>query len=181
MRSLQGKGILLSVIISQIMLYSHPAVSTNQGRGEVTLNGQIIASACAIGTNSIDQTIKMKTLPISQIMRDGQSGRQNFSITLVNCVLEKPNPALSDWHYFEVTFDGRDDGGYFGIDGSAKGIALKISDESGNVAVPGIPMMKNEINPGEMTFHYYLRLVSNRQVFKAGEYASTVRFKMDYY
>ncbi|MGU9757797.1 fimbrial protein (plasmid) [Serratia marcescens] len=181
MSLLQGKKGLLSVILAQLTLYSYPTFSANQGSGEVTVNGRIIASACAIDTDSIDQTIKMKTLPISKMIRDGQSERQAFSITLINCVLEKFHPALGDWRYFEVTFDGREDGGHFGIDGSTRGIALQISDDKGNVAVPGKPMTKNEIHPGEMTFHYGLRLVGNHQVLKAGEFVSTVRFKMDYY
>ncbi|MGK9009931.1 fimbrial protein [Serratia marcescens] len=181
MRVLQGKKVLLSVILAQLTLYSYPAFSANQGRGEVLVNGRIIASACAIDTDSVDQTIKMRTLPISKMMREGQSERQVFSITLVNCVLEKFNPRLDDWRYFEVTFDGREDAGHFGIDGSARGMALQISDENGNIAIPGKPMAKNEIHPGGMMFHYGLRLVGNRQVLKAGEYVSTIRFKMDYY
>lgn len=181
MRLLQGKWILPSIIAAQISLYSNPVLSANQGRGEVTMNGRIIASACAIDTESVDQTIKMKTLPISQVIRDGQSERQAFSIKLVNCVLEKFNPALDNWRYFEVTFDGREDAGYFGLDGSAKGIALQISDEKGNIVVPGTSMAKGAVHPGKMTFNYGLRLVGNHQVLKAGEYASTVRFKMDYY
>ncbi|MGO3397576.1 MAG: fimbrial protein [Serratia proteamaculans] len=181
MYPLQGKWILLSVLSAQIMLHSPPSLSANQGRGEVAMNGRIIDSACAIDTESIDQTIKMATLPVSQIMRDGQSNRQKFSIKLINCVLEKLKPGLNNWRYFEVTFDGREDGGNFGIDGSASGIALQISDEGGNVATPGLPMNKKEIHAGEMTFNYGLRLVGNRRVLKAGEYSSTVRFKIDYY
>lgn len=122
-----------------------------------------------------------ETFPISQIMRNGQSDRQPFNITLVSCGLEKPHPELDDWRYFEVTFDGREDAGYFAIDGSARGISLQISDESGNIAVPGAPMAKGGNRTGEMTFNYGLRLVKNHQVLKLGEYTSTVRFKMDYY
>ncbi len=181
MGPLSDKWIFLSAILAQVMLYSPPTLSANQGYGEVTMNGRIIASACAIDTDSIDQTIRMATLPVSQIMRDGQGERQAFSITLVNCVLEKFNPALEDWRYFEVTFDGREDAGYFGIDGSAGGVALQITDEGGNIATPGLPMAKNDIRPGGMTFNYGLRLVGNNQILKAGEYSSTVRFKMDYY
>ncbi|MBD8216998.1 type 1 fimbrial protein, partial [Erwinia persicina] len=51
----------------------------------------------------------------------------------------------------------------------------------GNVAAPGMPMAKNEIQPGTMEFNYGLRLMGNNQVMKAGSYYSTVRFKMDYY
>ena len=176
-----GNWILHSAMLVNLLLCSSLAQSANQGRGEVTLNGRIIASACAIDTESGDQTITMATLPVSQIIRDGQGELHEFTIKLVNCTLEKFNPALDDWRYFAVTFDGREDAGLFGVDGNAKGIALQISDARGNVAAPGIPMEKNEIQPGTMAFNYGLRLIGNSQVMKAGSYYSTVRFKMDYY
>ncbi|ASM15412.1 type 1 fimbrial protein [Serratia marcescens] len=181
MHSQHGKRILHSAVLVNLLLCSSLAHSANQGRGEVTVNGRIIASACAIDTESGDQTITMATLPVSQIIRDGQGELHEFTIKLVNCTLEKFNPELDDWRYFAVTFDGREDAGLFGVDGNAKGIALQISDTRGNVAAPGMPMAKNEIQSDTMAFNYGLRLMGNNQVMKAGSYYSTVRFKMDYY
>lgn len=177
MSSLQGRWLWLSAFI----LMSASALAANQGRGEVTVNGRIIASACAIETASRDQTINMGASPIGQIIRDGQGEKRDFSIQLVNCALEKFNPELADWRYFQVTFDGREDGGLFAIDGDAKGIALKITDDFGNVAAPGVPVEQYAIQPGAMTMNYGLRVVGNNQLMKAGDYSSTVRFKMDYY
>lgn len=181
MVSQRGKRILQRSVFIQLLLCSHLAMSANQGRGEVTVNGRIIASACAIDTNSVDQTIIMTTLPVSQIIRDGQGKINPFSIKLVNCILEKINPELDDWRYFKVTFDGRSDAGLFAINGNAKGIGLQISDAKGNIATPGIPMGENDIQPGSMEFNYGLRLIGNHQILDAGSYYSTVRFKMDYY
>ncbi|MGA9617236.1 MAG: fimbrial protein [Serratia proteamaculans] len=181
MHSQHGKRTLHSAVLVNLLLCTSLAHAANQGRGEVTLNGRIIASACAIDTESVDQTITMATLPVSQIIRDGQGELHEFNIKLVNCTLEKFKPSLDDWRYFSVTFDGREDAGLFGIDGNAKGIALQISDRQGNIATPGMPMAKNELQPGIMEFNYGLRLIGNNQVMKVGSYYSTVRFKMDYY
>lgn len=155
--------------------------AANQGRGEVTVSGRIIASACAIDTDSRDQTINMGASPVGQIIRDGQGDKRDFSIKLVNCALEKFNLELADWRYFQVTFDGREDSGLFAIDGDAKGIALQIVDGLGNVATPGVPVAQYAIQPGTMTMNYGMRVVGNNQLMKAGDYSSTVRFKMDYY
>ncbi|MBL5905346.1 fimbrial protein [Serratia fonticola] len=181
MYSLRGKRILRGAVLINLLLCSHSAISANLGRGEVTMNGNIIASACAIDTKSVDQTVALALVPISQVIRDGQGELHEFSIKLVNCTLERLDPQLDDWRYFEVTFDGRDDAGLFGIDGNAKGMALQISDRWGNVAAPGVPMAKNDIRPGTMEFKYGLRLVGNNQLMEVGSYHSTVRFKMDYY
>lgn len=143
--------------------------------------GAIIETACAIDTLSRDQTINMGILPVSQIARDGQGLIQPFSIRLVNCVLTRQDTSLPDWHHFKITFDGSSDVGLFGIEGEAKGVALQLTDSQGNIVTPGAPLPGSIIHAKEMLLHYSLRLVSNHQLLRAGEYTSTVRFKMDYY
>jgi len=177
----QNKNVGNIALFISCLFFSPWILAANQGRGEVTVNGRIIASACAIDTQSLNQTITMKTLPVGQIIRDGQGELQSFTIKLVNCVLEKTNPGHGDWRYFEVTFDGKAEGQRFGIDGAAKGIALQISDAQGNIATPGVPLVKRDILPGDMALDYGLRVVGNYQNLRAGDYFSTVKFKMDYY
>lgn len=172
---------LLRMLFASVMLLPTLLFAANQGSGEVSVQGRIIASACAIDTESRDQTINMGNIPISRVIRDGQGESHPFSIKLINCVLEK---ALSDktaWRYFEITFDGDNDSGFFGLAGKAKGIALQISDAQGQVAAPGIPLIKHEIEPNTMTLNYSMRLVGNSQVLSAGDHYSTLRYKMDYY
>ncbi|WP_236720706.1 fimbrial protein [Serratia marcescens] len=164
-----------------MMLTSTLLFAANQGSGEVSVQGRIIASACAIDTDSRDQTINMGNIPIGRIIRDGQGEAYPFSIKLVNCALEKTPATKGNWRYFEITFDGENDSGLFGLHGEAKGIALKIIDAQGQIATPGVPLLKSEIEPNEMTLSYSIRLVGNNQIVDAGEHYSTVRYKMDYY
>lgn len=160
----------------------HPALSVMpQGWGQVNMVGAIIEAACAIDTLSRDQTINMGTLPVSQIARDGRGGLQPFSIRLVNCVLARQNSALPNWRYFQITFDGSAQAGLFGVEGEAKGIALQLTDSLGNIAQPGTPLPLGDITAKDMLLNYSLRLVSNQQALRAGEYFSTVKFKMEYY
>lgn len=168
-------------LILMTMQISPVSAVTPMGWGRVNMSGNIIDTACAIETDSRDQAIVMATLPVSQIIRDGRGDKNPFTIKLVNCTLEHPNPQLPHWQYFEVTFDGINDGELFGIQGMAKGVALKITDQNGNVATPGKAMPLTPIIPGDMQLNYALQLIGNNQVIRAGEYRSTVRFKMDYY
>lgn len=172
---------LLRMLFASVMLLPTLLFAANQGSGEVSVQGRIIASACAIDTESRDQTINMGVMPISRVIRDGQGDAHSFSVKLVNCVLEKPVHSQEEWRYFEITFDGENDSGLFGLAGKAKGIALQITDAQGQVALPGIPLQKNKIEPNAMTLNYSMRLVGNKQVAEAGEHYSTVRYKMDYY
>lgn len=174
-------GALPLFLLVNICIVNPVQSSQLQGWGQVNMVGAIIETACAIGTLSRDQTINMGILPISQIVRDGQGLIQPFSIRLVSCILTRQDTSLPDWRHFQITFDGSMDAGLFGIEGDAKGVALQLADSQGNIATPGTPLQGGEISAKDMLLNYSLRLVSNHQLLRAGEYTSTVRFKMDYY
>lgn len=164
-----------------ILLPIENSQATASGWGRVNMQGTVIETACAIDTNSRDQTIDMSVLPLSQIIRDGRGGSRPFSIRLVNCVLDRIDKTLPKWQRFQVTFDGRVDNGLFGVDGAARGVALQLADSYGNIVMPGAPTPSLDITEGDRELNYSLRLVSNKQVLRSGEYTSTIKFKMDYY
>ncbi|HHQ4314452.1 TPA: fimbrial protein [Serratia fonticola] len=164
-----------------LMLLPIQSSQAAAGWGRVNMQGAVIETACAIDTDSRDQTIDMSVLPLSQIMRDGQGLTRPFSIRLVNCVLDRIDDNLPQWQRFQVTFDGRVDNGLFGVDGQAQGVALQLTDRYGNIIMPGNPTSLPDIVVGERELNYSLRLVSNQQTLRSGEYTSTIRFKMDYY
>jgi len=155
--------------------------ATDSGSGRVHISGMIIDTACAIDVNSIDQTIDMGVVPISLIIRDGQGKTKDFSINLVKCVLDKSEKNLSIKRNFQITFDGYNDDNLFGVDGEAKGVAMKISDSEGHIAEPGTALPAGNIDTTDMSLKYTLQLVSNNKKLQAGDYTSTIKFKMDYY
>lgn len=173
-------GMLYSAFCLLMLLPMQSSVAA-AGWGRVNMQGAVIETACAIDTNSRDQTIDMSVAPLSQIIRDGQGAIRPFSIRLINCVLGRIDENLAKWQRFQVTFDGRVDNGLFGVDGQARGVALQLSDSEGNIVSPGNPTPLLDITEGDRALNYSLRLVSNQQQLRSGEYTSTIRFKMDYY
>ncbi|BEM59852.1 pilin [Serratia marcescens] len=174
----------LTVVFSLIFTMSAlsaQAASTLQGWGRVNMQGAIIDTACAIAVDSRDQTIDMEVVPVADIIRDGQGKTKSFIIELVNCELERPGSKFPDWTQFQVTFDGNAEGDLFGVTGDASGIALQITDEFGNVATPGNPLPRKDITPGEMKMNYAIKLIANNHALKAGDYFSSIRFKLDYF
>lgn len=170
-----------SLLIISMLYTALAAAVTNQERGIVNMEGTIIDSACAIDVGSQDQTIDMDIIPISKIVRDGEGNQRNFSIRLINCILERSKPGHAGWNNYQVTFDGAKDGNAFGVKGGAEGIALTITDSSGNVALPGTAMPARELISDDLDLNYSLKLIGNRKTLRAGEYRTTIRFKMDYY
>lgn len=174
------KGYLITApCLLSLWGFSAQGAHSVQGWGRVNMQGSIIDTACAIAVESREQTIDMESVPLADIIRDGQGRSKPFSITLVNCITERPEK--EDWKQFQVTFDGDVDGNLFGIRGEASGVALKITDAAGNIAEPGIPLPGDNIHPGSMTLNYNLKLVANSHALKAGDYFSFVRFKLDYF
>lgn len=145
------------------------------------MQGAVIETACAIDTDSRDQTIDISVMPLTKIIRDGQGLTLPFTIRLVNCVLNRVDDNLTQWQRFQVTFDGRVDNGLFGVDGQAEGIALQLTDRHGNIIMPGNPTPLPDVVVSDRELNYFLRLVSNQKTLRSGEYTSTIRFKMDYY
>ena len=153
-----------------------------QGSGLVTLNGSITETPCAIDTQSRDQSIDLGATPIGVMARDGQGKAHPFHIHLVNCQIARLDPSQEDWRYFQVTFEGSVDRGFFGLSGDARGVALMLTDSSGRIAHPGEPLLPGELSSaGEQTLDYTLRLVGNQQRLLAGDFRTTLRFRMNYY
>jgi len=151
------------------------------GHGKVRMQGAVIEAACAIDIDSRDQTIDMSILPVSQLLRDGQSKSHWFTINLVNCFLHRVAGNQPDWSHFQIMFDGPIDHGLFSVQGLARGVALQISDATGNIATPGENLPDISFVGGTQKLNYSLRLMGNQQKLRVGNYNSTIRFRMNYY
>jgi type 1 fimbria pilin len=160
---------------------SQAAPTASAGNGSVSMTGAIIDTACAIDIGSRTQSIVLPTLPVGQLIREGQGPTHPFAIRLVNCTLSRPDPREPNWQTFQVTFDGPADGTRFRIAGAAQGIALQIADGDGRVALPGIALPLQAVKPGTLVLPYTLRLVGNTQPLQPGDYRAAIRFKLDYY
>ncbi|MCC8466064.1 MULTISPECIES: fimbrial protein [Photorhabdus] len=152
-----------------------------QGYGRVSMQGTIIDTACAIDAGSRDQTIELATIPVSRMIHDERGAVRPFSIRLINCVLTSAALGKPDWRHFQVMFDGVPDGNNFRLSGVAQGVALQITDIYGNQAYPGTPLPVGDLQAEQMKLNYVMRLVGNRQLLQAGQYRTTVRFRLDYH
>lgn len=179
---MRSRVFFLSVFSCIFSLWALPAAqaAVDDGRhGRVNMHGAITDAACAIAVESRDQVIDMEVIPLADVRRDGHGRSKSFSIRLVNCIAaikEKP-----ERRQFEITFDGDHDGNYFGVYGEASGVALRITDEYGNQALPGKALPLRDITMVDKVLNYTLTLMANQRDLKAGVYFSTIRFKLDYF
>lgn len=157
------------------------AGNTSFGWGVVNMQGAIIETACAIAVESQSQSIDIEVISLADMSRDGKGRVKPFAIELINCVIERQDKAKPDWKHFQITFDGEAEGDLFSVRGEASGIALKITDQNGKMALPGRPLAHEDITSGNRKLNYNLHLVTNHKALKAGEFFSAIRFKLDYF
>lgn len=168
------------VLTSLTIFQSSQLPASEAGNGVVNMEGVIVERPCAIDVGDSEQVLTMDEVPVSQIVRDGRGPQKSFTIQLVDCVLQRLDPDKPDWQTFSVTFNGENDQGYFGLSGDARGIALAITDEAGNLARPGYVMSPAAIIPDEMLLRYNVNLVGNLKTLQAGDYQAAIRFTMAY-
>lgn len=176
-----GKRVFLCILIFSPLNLTALATELTPFQGRVNMQGSILDGACAIAAGSQEQIIDLDILPLAEIVRTGQSTAHPFSIELINCLLTSSEIEPQNSKRFQMTFDGEADGHLFSVKGEAKGIALQIADESGNIATPGEPLSSKASPLSAMQLSYSLRLISNNQPLHAGAYSSAVRFTLDYY
>lgn len=171
--------VVASCLLSALFCASATA-ETIFGRGRVVMEGSIIETACAIEMNSREQVIEITTVSTSLLVKNRRAIAKPFAIRLIKCTLPGFEPFIPDWQAFRATFDGIKDGALLGIEGEAQGVGLQIKDQLGNIAFPGAPLPLAELSSGDKLLQYTINLLPNHQILRAGEYRSTVRFKMDY-
>ena len=175
-----------SLLIGSTLFIS--ASAANQGNGIVTLEGQIVDSACALDAGSAYQLIEMDPVPVGRLIRDGDSDPHPFTLRLVACTLTRPDPEspgeyLPDWQHVRVTFEGLTDreGRSFAAQGTSQGVALHITDRQGRESMPGVPMPMMPVTSGDQALHYIVQLVGNNQPMAVGAHRAAVRFRLEYY
>lgn len=169
-----GYGMLLFCSQSQAAIVNH-------GAGLVGLSGSIIETPCAIDTGSRDQSIDMGTLPLGVIANKRVGPSRSFSILLVNCTVSRASGKQPNWQRFQVTFEGTNVRGLFGVTGGARGVGLLLTDRSGAVIRPSEPAPAGMIVNADQRLDYRLRLAGNGGRLHSGDYYASLRFHLDYY
>lgn len=164
------------------------AFAASQWDGIVTLEGQILDSACALDTDGVYQLIEMDPVPVGRFIREGDGDPHPFSLRLVQCTLTRPDPDrpgqyLPDWQHVRVTFEGLSDraGQSFAALGTSQGVALHITDLQGRESIPGVPMPMGPLTGEDQALHYIIQLVGNDRPMIVGAHRAAVRFRLEYY
>ncbi len=164
-----------------LMLLSLPTVgwASQQGRGQVDFNGEIVEVPCNIDTSSRDQTIDYGVVSA----RETQNLRKSFDIKLVDCQLASQVKPGYIYRKANITFYGQadvDDSTLLGVTGSAEGVAIKLIDQSQRHIILGEDHYDYELVNGDNRIRFFTELKINNQHSKAGEFQALLQFIVSY-
>ncbi|WP_316391987.1 fimbrial protein [Citrobacter farmeri] len=151
----------------------------NEGRGKVSVNGQILLSACSIHVDDRWQEIIFDPHSHTDIIDGTSKSVKNFSVRLVSCHVNSGGGINS----ILLTFDGEavsDQLSLFSVNGDAEGIALKVTGHDGEQAIPGVTMQSIPLQQDSHSLEYGLQIVPDGSGFKEGSWSGVLRLIMSY-
>jgi len=108
----------LAVLSSSAFAQSAPA-----NPGQITFTGEIVAGACGISADTLDQTVSLGQVPANAFKAVGdRSTAQNFNIVLTDC---DTTTAQNAYFTFTGTAD-QDNSQLFGTRGTAQNVGIRL-------------------------------------------------------
>lgn len=165
-----------------LLMLSVKAYSYDIGlKGQVKINGSVVAKACDISMNDAYQAIEMADESVNTLKRRGMGRNNPFSIDLINCSLDVDSGNNNFLQYLDITFDGGNSDNLYKINGSTEGLALEVANVSGEKATPGKPMSKIVMDNKNIHLDYNLRLKSISNDIMPGTYSTIIKYKVNYF
>ncbi|WP_237385361.1 fimbrial protein [Xenorhabdus sp. Sc-CR9] len=132
-----------------VALTAGAANAVNQGSGTVKFTGSIIDAPCSIKNNNVEVNLGQIS---SHILKDGgRSESHFFKIELENCTDQTKNG-------LQTTFTGRNNGvspqDLLGIEGTAKGAAIAITNAAGKLIRLGTKSDVMSLSEGNNDLHF---------------------------
>lgn len=164
-----------------ILIFSGSALASHQGKGKVTVTGEVVEAACSIATDDIWQEINFGHISLSEFAEGNMPASKTFTLHLMNCSLDKNDGGT--WKNVNVTFDGKAQESHadmFAMTGDGQGIGILISDENGHKAIPGQELPTTPLKNNHMDLNFNLQLSLNDDAITPGNLSSFIRFMVAY-
>ncbi|SFU57293.1 fimbrial protein [Xenorhabdus koppenhoeferi] len=166
-----------------VALTAGAANAVNQGNGTVKFTGSIIDAPCSIKNNNVEVNLGQIS---SHILKDGgRSESHFFKIELENCTDQTKNGLVT-------TFTGQNNygvtsQGLLGIEGTAKGAVIAITNAAGKLIPLGARSEVMSLSEGNNDLHFaaYLQGISasdseGKNLVVPGNFTAIANFSLNY-
>ncbi|WP_434527068.1 fimbrial protein [Photorhabdus asymbiotica] len=156
------------------------AANPSQGHGTVTFTGSIIDAPCSITPETVDQVVPMGAISNAALKNGGRSSSRSFKISLENCTTDTISTVTTTFVGAKSNIVGGD--GLLGIEGTAKGAGIAITDAGGNKIKLGTPSPAVALHDGnnDLNFAAYLQGDTTPDAVVPGEFTGIANFQLAY-
>ncbi|XKU41253.1 fimbrial protein [Pseudomonas [fluorescens] ATCC 17400] len=150
-------------------------------RGRMQVAGSIVDAGCAMRVGNEGQTVSFQPIALHGLVRGVESFRRPLNIYLSDCgtLSARTNGSVS--RGMKLTFEGENNGQYFGVQGAAQGVALQIKDSHGKLIAPGMLLDDSVRATDTVALNYFLELVGTGSSLRAGNYRSTIKLSIQHF
>ncbi len=162
--------------------------------GELQIAGEMMLSPCVLAMESEQQTVRLGEIPRYRLERPGsRTPPVAFRLRLLDCGSSTPElhnnqqggtgVYAPDQPGVFISFIGEQlDGGsrLFRLQGTAKGIALRISDRDRQQIFPGARSNPLLLNQGNNSLVFYAQLEKGIGELHTGTFSTLINFTLDY-
>lgn len=162
--------------------------------GELHVSGDMMLSPCVLAMESEEQIVDLGAIPSYRVARPGtRTPPVAFRLKLLDCGSSAPDlhdnqQGGTDIYAPEqpavfITFLGeplRGGGQLFRLRGTAKGVALRLSDREQRQIYPGVRSSPLLLDQGDNNLVFYAQLEKGVGELKLGTFSTLINFKLDY-
>ena len=175
-----------AILLIPLFLFVKPVcaaepLDSQQLRGGVQVAGSIVDTGCAMRVGSEGQTVIFQPAALHGLVRGDASFQQPLNIYLSDCGTVNSGSSTRTSRALELTFEGEGNGRYFGVQGTAQGVALQIKDARGKLITPGMLLEDGSRIADSLALNYFLELVGTGNTLQAGNYHATIKLSIQHF
>lgn len=162
--------------------------------GELQVGGEIMLSPCVLAMESEQQTVRLGEIPRYRLTRPGsRTPPVAFRLRLLDCGSSTPDLRNNqqggvgiyapEQPGVFISFIGEQlNGGsqLFRLQGTAQGVALRISDREQRQILPGVRSNPLLLNQGDNSLVFYAQLEKGIGELRTGTFSTLINFTLDY-
>lgn len=148
---------------------------------DLRVSGDLVAEPCVVNVDSIERQVKFNSIPSRNFYLHSRSAPENFVIVLEQCDVDIAKNV-------SISFTGDDDSeqpGLLAVTGEAKGIAILLETEQGELVSINHGKTKFTLRKGITTLEMKAYLQASQKSIinhsiKEGEFSATAIFNLEY-
>lgn len=162
--------------------------------GELYVHGELLESPCTLDEESLEQEFSLGESNTSLFRHVGDMSLPTLiNLRFKGCGINN-GIAVDEFHsgnliytpdeaIIKLHFNGipdRSDSNFFKINGEAKGIAIRLEDNRGNIIIPNKHHHPMIISKGKSGVSFTAQIVKTNNELKVGEFNSVINISLEY-